>query len=202
MTAPIIPKISGNDFDSCPKLPIIHCHWHTIVKPSAWAKIALSDSGCFLVQLFCDEHKPLKTFRRHFDKVYFDSALEAFFQFIPQSPFYFNFEFNAFGTALIMYGDSRNGRCPLSSSDVDDCRIKAYESEDGWAITFCIPFSLIQKYQPEFNPKSLSSIRANFYKLSENRLIEHYMSYAPVKSAAPNFHLPQYFADFPISQPL
>lgn len=49
----------------------------------------------------------------------------------------------------------------------------------------------------EKNPLHLdvgSSFWCNFYKISEAAEIEHYASYAPIRTEIPSFHLPEFFA--------
>ncbi len=39
-----------------------------------------------------------------------------------------------------------------------------------------------------------SNFWCNFYKISEAAKIEHYASYAPIRTEVPSFHLPEFFA--------
>ena len=57
--------------------------------------------------MVCEEKDPLRTYTEDFDPVYRDSAMEAFFQFIPEQEVYLNFEVNANGALLAAYGPSR-----------------------------------------------------------------------------------------------
>lgn len=200
MTTIPIPLIENpSQLDSCPKLPIDKFYWNTIYKPTAWAKLGCyKDKGLF-VGLYCEESNPVRHCSNHFDKVYFDSALEAFFQFIPDCPLYFNFEFNANGAALVRYGHNRFDRSSISIEEIDQLNIETSIEENHWQLTFYIPFDLIQKYQPDFVPSKETPVYANFYKLSEAKEIEHYGSFADIDSPEPNFHLIQCFKAFQLS---
>ena len=88
-------------------LEITHLLWGTKSIPRTYFYIGFIPEDGFYVRMVCEEKDPLRTYTEDFDPVYRDSAMEAFFQFIPEQEVYLNFEVNANGALLAAYGPSR-----------------------------------------------------------------------------------------------
>ena len=58
-----------------------------------------------------------------------------------------------------------------------------------WTLTAAIPRELIGLEKGNY----LSHVFGNFYKCAGKAMNRHYLSWAPIKSEKPNFHLPEYF---------
>jgi hypothetical protein len=111
-----------------------------------------------------------------------------------ESVAYQNFEFNAVGTAFSATG-TMAGRMQLPLDQMRKIvRIPGLNRNNlplegsaiDWELTVAIPLDLLD-LQPG------SSFSANFYKCGDLTKMEHYLSWSPIVSGKPNFHLPQYF---------
>lgn len=126
-----------------------------------------------------------------------DSCVEFFLK-VPGSEEYWNFEFNCIGTVNASHRKDRKNPTRLTDAEID--RIKRYAScgtspfneMEGlfpWTLTIAIPFDLIG-----LDPKILPvTIEGNFYKCASGTSMPHYLSWAPIKTEAPNFHCPEFF---------
>lgn len=146
--------------------------------------------------LTCEEVSPRRTYTANNSPVYKDSAMEAFFCFWPEgrpSDIYLNFEMNANGALLAMYGISRTDRTYFPSCWIDACRCRAQITKSSWQLSLFVPLSILEKIYGKLSLENGTLFSLNFYKLSEAPDIEHYASYAPVQAPRPDFHLPEYF---------
>ena len=126
-----------------------------------------------------------------------DSCVEFLLK-VPGSEEYWNFEFNCIGTVNASHRKDRKNPTRLTDAEID--RIKRYAScgtspfneMEGlfpWTLTIAIPFDLIG-----LDPKTLPvTIEGNFYKCASGTSMPHYLSWAPIKTEAPNFHCPEFF---------
>ncbi|ROR27388.1 cellulose/xylan binding protein with CBM9 domain [Mobilisporobacter senegalensis] len=182
------------ELNHCARFQINHHLWEKEYKPIAFGQMAvLSDYG-IVVSMTAMELNPLCRFYKDDDPVYKDSAMEAFLNFDLDHPEkgYLNFEMNANGAMLSEFGINRNRKKIkdlISYSAV--CEANIYDSR--WQVLLKIPMSLICELYKSEPLKSGDVFSCNFYKISEDPLIEHYASYAPIKSKIPNFHLPVFF---------
>jgi hypothetical protein len=162
------------------------------------------------VSMSSDEPDPLRTMTNHMDMVCRDSAMEAFFAFPDISAsltepdndgLYFNFEVNANGAMYAKTGRGRKGREPLLPEEMAATGVRAWLRPGGWATEFLVPMSLIARLAGigEFRPGDF--FFCNFYKISENPEIEHYLAFSPIGSEKPNFHLPRFFARAVVQSP-
>lgn len=128
-----------------------------------------------------------------------DSCVE-FFVKLPNSSFYFNFEFNCIGVCL---GAKRKSREEFTRIDPDRLtQIKRhstvgnqpFEEKSGihsWELTVEIPFELMD-IKPSMLPEKLL---CNFYKCGDKTAHPHYLSWNPIGSPTPDFHRPEYFGE-------
>lgn len=124
--------------------------------------------------------------------------MEAFFCFWPDgrpSDIYLNFEMNANGALLAMYGISRTNRTFFPSCWIEACRPRAQISEDSWQLSLFVPLWILEEIYGKLSLKKGSLLSLNFYKLSEAPDIEHYASYAPIYAPRPDFHLTEFFEE-------
>jgi hypothetical protein len=107
---------------------------------------------------------------------------------------YLNFEFNAIGTALSACGTTTH-REFLSHealgqiarySTLDPDNLPEEGTAFDWELIVSIPLDLLGIQRG-------STFTANFYKCGDLTKMEHYLSWSPIVSGKPNFHLPQYF---------
>lgn len=179
----------------CPVFQINHQMWTKKVSPKAYGQIAYLENYGIIIGMTAQESNPLRTHTKKDSPVYQDSALEAFLDFAPQQPEkgYFNFEMNANGAMLSEFGVSKK-RKKLSglTSFTADCSARI--EENSWSVLLKIPLELINDFYGITSLQQGDMFACNFYKISEDPSIEHYISYSPIDNPTPNFHLPKYFA--------
>lgn len=179
---------------------ISHLLWGTPSIPYTSGRIGYVEGEGFFVSMRCEEADPLRVHTTIGSPVYQDSAMEAFFLFspekgsdkdIPQS--YINIEFNANGAFLAMYGPSRSNRILFSEEDGREIHLCTTLGDGFWEASFSLPLSLLARIYGTDRIAESRSFSLNFYKISETSAIEHYAAYAPILTATPDFHHPEYF---------
>ena len=145
--------------------------------------------------------------------VYKDSCVEFFFQPLPDDPHYYNFEFNAAGTMVLSW---RTGRMdPEHASpevlasvkrevaiedaafvpSVEGGRVGFEErpAKGPWALRADIPVEALWRS----GIRSFSGLRAraNFYKCGDALKVPHFVTFAPIDTAKPDYHRPEFFTD-------
>lgn len=132
-------------------------------------------------------------------KVCEDSCVEFFLQ-LPESPEYWNFEFNCIGAVCASHREERHS--PTRLTDAEIAKIKRYASCGGnpfqeleglfnWNVAIAIPFDLIGL---DF-AKLPVTIKGNFYKCASGTSMPHFLSWAPILTEKPDFHTPQFFGN-------
>ena len=105
---------------------------------------------------------------------------------------YFNFEINPNGCLYIGFGHGRADSTVLYRRDMEALfGIRPLKTPDGWEVYYRIPLSFLQLFCPGFT--FIGNLRANVYKCGDLTEHEHYLSWNPVTSEAPDFHRPQDF---------
>lgn len=131
--------------------------------------------------------------------VWEDSCCELFLQ-VPGDENYYNFEVNAAGKLVASYGPGRASRKSLDDEAFADIvRIaEIHGAQDfaggiwSWRIILMIPFRLMGLD----SDKLPASLRGNIYKCGDKTAHPHYLSWAPVGTPSPDFHRPEYFGEF------
>jgi len=132
-------------------------------------------------------------------EVYKDSCVEFFLSFDRKN--YYNFECNCIGTPHLAYGPGRANRTfiplPLMKRLAVESSLgrEPFEEREGnvsWTLTVRLPVSL-------FAFDALSSFdgvsaTANFYKIGSGLSVQHYLSWSPVRTPAPDYHCPEFFS--------
>lgn len=186
----------SDELNTCDAFPIGCLLWGTKRIPTTYGRIGFVPKEGFYLAMTCQESSPLRTYTEDNSQVYKDSAMEAFFCFYPDgtpSDLYLNFEMNANGALLAMYGKDRICRTEFSSDWIAKCRCHADIFESEWTVTLFVPLAILEAVYGALNFCPGTELSVNFYKLSENAAIEHYASYAPVYSPVPNFHMTECF---------
>lgn len=136
-------------------------------------------------------------------EVWKDSCVE-FFAALPQEGTepamrkYFNFECNCIGKLLLHYG-AKGNRSALPAEIVGSVRRWSslgdtpFEEKGpvSWNLVEIIPASVI--FGEALNSLSGKTLLANFYKCGDNLSVPHFLSWAPISSPEPAFHLPAFF---------
>ena len=113
---------------------------------------------------------------------------------------YYNIECNCLGKILFAVGEGRHNRVRATKdvvSQIDrwaslggDCLGERAE-DTAWQVALVIPYSVFFAH----DIKSLTTIKANFYKCGGSGEFEHYVSFSPISTPAPDFHRPEFFAE-------
>jgi hypothetical protein len=136
--------------------------------------------------------------------VWEDSCVEFFISF--QDVFYYNIECNCIGKILIATGVGKKDRLPIPADYIK--RIDRWsslgnlpiENKSGkWELSLIIPQEVFLSDKISLSPlSSLNSldgleVKGNFYKCGDNLQVPHFLSWNPIKTEKPNFHLPAFF---------
>jgi hypothetical protein len=174
---------------------LLHEPWPLMgIKPAVQFNMAYGDDAVFL-QFSVKEKYFKTTYRQTNQPVYKDSCVEFFIAF-GNDKTYYNFEFNALGTATVGYG-TKNEREYLPAGLIDDIKVStAYKETDDilphqWELTLAIPFNLFCKHQ--VTTLKGAACRANFYKCGDDLPEPHFLCWNNIVAPEPDFHLPQYF---------
>ncbi len=195
------------EIDTCPTFEVNNVQWRNMRAPRTFGRMAVLENEGIYVTMHSMEEEPLITMYNPMDMVCRDSAMEVFFSFPENSlaadePFtprddslYFNFEVNAAGALHAKYGHGRRNRTALTIGEYAATGVWASVTPgQGWQMGLLAPYPLLQKTAGISRLAAGDVFFCNFYKISENPGIEHYLSYSPINSDTPNFHLPHCFA--------
>ena len=192
-TYTILPKTY--DWNNIPVAPIDTRLWTPEIDISATAQVCYDSESLYLrltakeATIRAEENGPLGIPCQ-------DSCLEFFFSPIAEDPRYFNFEFNPVKCMFLGFGSCRHDSVRLLPQKPDDlfdaCTIL---TENGWEITYRIPFTFIKLFFENFVAAPGKKMRANFYKCGDFTAQEHYFAWNPVNNPTPDFHRPEYFGE-------
>lgn len=187
------------ELDHVSPFRISHLLWGTKHIPETYGYLGFIPETGLCLRMICMEKDPLRIYTQDQDPVYKDSAMEAFFRFYPDAGCteevvpYINLEFNANGALLAAYGVNRSVRTPFSPSQVKQFCCRATVHPDRWTSELFIPVDILKQVYGDMNLRTGSTFSCNFYKISEAEGKEHFASFSPVLTPAPDFHRPEYF---------
>lgn len=167
-------------------------------QPRTTVRLARTDA--FLYVLFSVEAEQVRALHtRDLEAVCEDSCVE-FFLANAENTRYWNFEFNAIGTCnASVRRDKKTDMQRLSEAELQsimrypslgNAPIAGTDATVAWSLLVGIPMALIG-CEGEVPP----TLRGNFYKCGDKTARPHYLSWSPIPTPAPNFHLPQYFGE-------
>ena len=164
-------------------------------KPDVIFELSLLEDA-FHLHINTLESNPKRDETTHLNYVHRDSCVEWFVNFAPElTNSYFNFEFNANGVLHAAFGPSQKERNLIDLNDIYQLDICAIITDQSWSIDFCVPFTVIQKYIPDFVWKQGASIRCNFYKCGDRTAYPHFGIWNPIDLPSPAFHTPDFFGE-------
>jgi hypothetical protein len=132
------------------------------------------------------------------EPVFQDSCVECFISF---GVGYYNIELNCIGTPLVGFGIDRHRRHRLDPSvlrrisALGSLGSKAFAerpSKGPWELSVVVPTAVFAYHPGRDLAGTLA--RANFYKCGDELQTPHWESWAPVRTATPDFHRPEFFA--------
>lgn len=162
----------------------------------AWARLCWDDSGIHVnlqareANIRCQETGPLPVICE-------DSCLEFFIR-PTQAMSYFNFEWNPACGLWLGHGWNAKQLIRLAVTEEKDDLFhpQSYKTDDGWGITFHIPFAFIRHFFPDFKAYEGLEFHGNCYKCGDCTVQPHFLSWNPIdldKQGQLSFHAPEYF---------
>lgn len=184
-----IHKIDGAaDWKSLPVIDIDHPYMETPASIKAYAQICYNDEE-LLVHLRTVEENIRAVEKGPLGCPCEDSCLEFFFCPVENDNRYFNIEFNSNGCVYLGFGTGIPDLVRLIKEDINDILCpKINFTNDGWEIFYCIPYSFIKGFFPDFKVYEGKTIRANCYKCADFSEPPHYLSWSQVSEDPFTFH--------------
>lgn len=154
------------------------------------------DGGGYKVSFVSHEKEQRAEVTEHNGPVHEDSCVELFAAFASDDDRYINIEVNPRGVAHCEVGSGRADRLQIAPADIDMLGISAESWDERWQVSYYIPTEFITKYLPTYKHEKGAVIRANFYKCGDKTGHEHYGCFNNIPWQNPDFHRPEFFAEF------
>lgn len=133
-------------------------------------------------------------------EVWTDSCVEFFLSWDDSG--YYNFEFTCIGKALAGFRKERlhatHGSAGVMQSikrysTLGEANFEEKTGDNAWTLTVAIPATAFFKH----GIKRLNGLKAqaNVYKCGDHLSKPHFLSWQPIDTPAPNFHVPQFFTE-------
>lgn len=153
--------------------------------------------------IFLNYHVKEKSIRARYTKdnsmVWTDSCVE-FFLLPADKKEYYNIESNCIGTLFFGIGEDGNYREPALPEFSNQIQRwsslgnQPFEERIGdveWELSLIIPTSSF--FNGDIKNLSGQVMRGNFYKCGDDLVNPHFLSWNPINTKSPNFHLPEFF---------
>lgn len=177
------------DWTTIPVAPIdIHLQ-EEAVDIAATAQLCYDEEAIF-VRLAAKEANIRAEYTGVLDAPCKDSCLEFFFCPIYDDNRYFNIEYNPNCCIYLGIGTGIHDLIRLVPEADIPFSPKAIRTEDGWEITYQVPFEFVRRFFPDFAPISGTKIRGNFYKCGDLTVQPHYLCWNKITSKPVSFHRP------------
>jgi len=173
-------------------------------RPEVSFKMAYDESNLYLKYLVHEKSVRAVNVEPN-GSVWEDSCCEFFCDFDGKG--YYNLETNCIGTQLLGYGETMKDRELAAKSrrradaviidrisKISSLGIEPFDVKTGdfrYEIVMMIPASAFFEHDIKF--KKGFSFRANFYKCGDKTAQMHFLSWNPINTEAPNFHVPEFF---------
>lgn len=161
----------------------------------AFGKICYDDEALY-VRLRAIESEIRAEQTGNFDMPCDDSCLEFFLSPCPDSKRYFNIEMNPNCSTFLGIGTSIKDLARLRMMNQKEYGLDAVSERlnDGWMITYKIPYKFIRLFFPEFSPEPGDILMANVYKCGGKCIVPHWLAWNPIDISIPHsFHNPECF---------
>lgn len=207
----IIPEdqhLSSNALENAAKIlseyelhPIGCVNWPEAFPERPLAGFRMAHNGTELfIRFTVNEEITLAQIKEDNGEVWTDSCVE-FFLALDDSGYY-NFEFTCIGKALLGFRKERLKATHATPEIMQTIKRYAtlgknnFEEKSlgkAWDLTVAIPASALFKHEV----KQWKGLKAhvNLYKCGDNLTKPHYLSWAPIDTAEPNFHVPRCFTE-------
>ena len=159
------------------------------VDVSATGQLCYTDEALY-VRLAAKEKHIRAEHNGLLDEVCEDSCLEFFFCPIDGDSRYFNIEYNPNCCIYLGVGSGIRDLVRLIPESGFPFLPKVIRTEDGWEITYQIPFEFIRRFFPGFSPTSGKRMRGNFYKCGGLTVQKHHLCWSRITCTPLTFHSP------------
>jgi hypothetical protein len=195
----IVEKITGTDqLPAKAENAISNQNW--VEAPDVHARFSIRHDGSSIYLYYQVEEPEIRAVNTEFNSpVWEDSCVEFFLAFGGEDGYY-NFEINAIGTVLGAFGKDRHKRFHLADSllmqiettpSLERRPIENLEQRTFWSMQLIIPVRIF--HFSHIDTLSGVDAHANFYKCGDKLKQPHFLSWKPVLTSTPDFHLPKYF---------
>lgn len=150
------------------------------------------DDKCLYVHLSAVEKYIRAEYTGPLDPPCEDSCLEFFFSPIYGDTRYFNIEYNPNCCIYLGIASKLQNLVRLIPEFGSNFSPVSNRTDDGWEITYQVPFEFVRRFFPDFKPESGTQMRGNFFKCGDLTEQEHYLCWNPVLDPT-TFHAPEYF---------
>lgn len=187
-----LKKINGTpNWDTIPAVEI-DIPYGGVGTVQAWGQLAWDETGIYVnlrakeAVIRCEELEPLSP-------VCEDSCLEFFIR-PTEALNYFNFEYNYACNVYLGYGTGNKDLIRLIMQDQKATfQPKSYKTEDGWGVTYHIPFTFIRQFFPNYEAYEGLKFYGNFYRSGEKAESPFGMSWNPIDPNGTTFHCPAFY---------
>lgn len=139
-------------------------------------------------------------------EVWTDSCVEFFLA--ADDTGYYNFEFSCIGTMLLAFRKARPAALPAAGEilrtvrrypSLGRCCFAEKQGDLTWQLLTVIPPSAL--FRHTFDSWSGLQARINLYKCGDRLSMPHYLSWQPVRTPDPDFHVPRFFKEVSFQTP-
>jgi hypothetical protein len=167
-------------------------------RPEVSLRFAHTDDA-FLLHVKVKEGSVRARYGNDNEPVWTDSCVEFFI--IPNDDgIYYNIECNCIGTVLIGAGPGKPAREHAPQEVLNNIQrwsslgrlpFEERTGETSWEMALIIPYTAFFKHQ--ISSLDGKTLRGNFYKCGDELQTPHFLSWNPIGTEKPNFHVPAYF---------
>lgn len=189
----VLKRVEGQpDWNQIPVMQIDYQKQEVNHGITAQAQLCWSDVGIH-VHLSCQEKHIRKELTGKLDPIWEDSCLEFFLR-PTEDLHYFNFEFNPNCALFLGYSKGKPNIVRLLVPGYMEKMFAPVSNltDDGWEITYTVPFEFIQNFFPDFQPKSGTKFYGNCYKCGDETVVPHFLMWNPLPMEC-SFHSPEHF---------
>lgn len=179
--------------------PIAHNNWPEQFPYAPRATFAIAHNGQQLfIHFQVEEKRSMARVQEDNGEVWTDSCVEFFIALDDSG--YYNFEFNCIGKALLGFRKERpfavHASADIMASILRYPNLGTSNFEETalahpWELTVAIPASALFKHQ--IATWSGLEARINVYKCGDKLSCPHYLSWKPIDTPQPDFHVPRCF---------
>ncbi|WP_251619905.1 carbohydrate-binding family 9-like protein [Odoribacter lunatus] len=205
---PYLPELSSscmqeedNLFDTLPAQPVACNNWEKEFPyaPQVSFRIAHNNEAVF-IRFDVRENYTMAKVTEDNGEVWTDSCVEFFLALDDTG--YYNFEFSCIGKALAGFRKERHNATHGTPevmhtikrhSSLGNKNFDERTGDNCWSLTVAIPATALFKHKiRQFGGLKAT---ANVYKCGDHLSKPHFLSWQPIDTPAPNFHVPAFFTE-------